>query len=108
MAARDLFGRAIAAAAQRHDLAPAQPFDLALRKGGIHIGAAAGPAVAAYRTLDARSCDVLLGGLVHAAGRHDHVLPGWADLRYGAFGTDLAGARRLAALERGAGRLCRC
>src|SRR5882757_5707920 len=106
MAARDLFGWTIAAVAQRRDPASPQPFDLARRKGGIHVGAAAGSATPAYRTVDARSRDVLLGGRLHAAGRRDDVLFGRADLRNGTLGAVPTRARRLAALDRGAGGLC--
>ena len=63
--------------------------------------------IAAGRPLHARSGDVLLGGIVSAARRYRDLLSRRPDLRDRAFGRSCSGARRLAALDRRAGRLCR-
>ena len=107
MAGRDLLGRAAAADPQRHHADPARAVHLARRAGRVHVRAAARPAGAAHRAVDARSRDVLLGGRIPAARRRGDVLSRRADLRDGDLGAVPRGARRLAALERGAGRLPR-
>ena len=89
------------------DAGAAQPVHLARRTAAFAQCAAARPAGPAHRALVGRSRDVLLGGVVPAARRHDDVLSRGPDLRDGAVGAAAARACRLAALDRGAGRLRR-
>ena len=96
-----------AADPQRHDAGPARAVHLARRARGLHRRAAARPAGAARRALDARSRDVLLGGgYLPLADAVTFYLAGPIYVT-ALSALLLKRAGRLAALERGAGRFRR-
>src|SRR4051812_4354724 len=84
MAAPGLFARRTPPGAQRRG----PPFTAAVRASGgrhrVHAGAPSRLADRARHSLDRGSGDVLLGGVLSAAGRRRDFLSGGADLRHGA------------------------